>query len=231
MRKKLHLIPGTMCNEKLWSLLIPYLDCAYELIFLDIPREKNFDQIAEHYNDLLGNDKLNLIGFSLGGYIASYFAIKYPERIEKLFVISNSPTTLPIDELNQRDDILKLVNKYGYKGMSRNRIVNLLDAANQTEQLIDLIMKMDHDLGENEFVSQYQYTSQRADLSQALIQLPFFTHIYYSDNDRLVNTQWCQSLRGSTPNLSVICTSGSGHMLPLEKPQELAGYLKSWAKL
>jgi pimeloyl-ACP methyl ester carboxylesterase len=41
-----------------------------------------------------------LIGFSLGGYIATYFSMLYPERVEKLFVISNSPTSLPLDEIN-----------------------------------------------------------------------------------------------------------------------------------
>ncbi|WOH36369.1 alpha/beta hydrolase [Thalassotalea fonticola] len=229
MREKLHLIPGTMCNEQLWSLLIPYLHSSFELIYLDIPREKSFDEIAEHYNNILGSEKLNLIGFSLGGYIATYFSLKYPERINKLFIISNSPTSLPSDELQQRDDILKWVNKYGYKGIGRNKVVNLFDVINQTDELVDLVLNMDKELGEEEFVSQYQYTSQRADLSLALSQAPFKTHFYYSECDRLVNAPLFNELRDCSANLSVICTSGSGHMLPLEKPQELADYIISWA--
>lgn len=228
MRKKLHLIPGTMCNEKMWSLLIPFLPDSFELVYLDIPRKKSFDEIADHYNAILGNDKLNLIGFSLGGYIASYFSIKYPERIEKLFVISNSPTSLPVNELHQRADILKYVKTFGYKGIGRNKVINLLDPTSQTEPIIDLVLNMDKEQGEEEFISQYQYTSQRADISPALGAAPFNTHFYYSKSDGLVNSLLFSKLSDCNPKLSVICTSGSGHMLPLEKPQELAGYLTSW---
>ncbi|MEW6998075.1 alpha/beta fold hydrolase [Colwelliaceae bacterium BS250] len=231
LRKKLHLIPGTMCNDKLWTELRPYLHSSLELVHVDIPRGKNFDELAKYYYDLFSSDKVNLIGFSLGGYIASYFSMLYPERIEKLFVISNSPTCLPSEELKQRNDILDFVKKYGYKTISRKRIANMLDRNNQTNRLIDLILEMDSDLGENEFISQYQYTSARTDLSQTISRLPLHSHFYYSDDDRLVNSDWFNKLTSLNPKLSVINTSGSGHMLPLEKPQELADYINSWAGL
>ena len=231
MRKKLHLIPGTMCNEKLWTELLPYLHSSLELVHLDIPPGKNFNELAEYYNDLLDSDKTNLIGFSLGGYIASFFSMVYPERIEKLFVISNSPTSLSSVELTQRSDILKLVKTYGYNGLSRKKAADLLDPKNQTDRLIDLILEMDCDLGEEEFISQYQYTSERKELSQAISRLPLHTQFYYSEHDQLVSSQWFGGLTGLSPKLSVFRTSGSGHMLPLEKPRELASYINSWIEL
>ncbi|MBV1908115.1 MAG: alpha/beta hydrolase [Kangiellaceae bacterium] len=218
MRKKLYLIPGTMCNEKLWTELLPYLNSSLELVYLDIPTGKNFNELAEYYNDLLGSDKINLVGFSLGGYIATFFSMVYPERIEKLFVISNSPTSLSTYELNQRSDILKLVETHGYDGLSRKKTADLLDAKNQTSRFIDIILEMGRDLGENEFISQYQYTSERSDLSQAINRFPLHTQFYYSEHDQLVNSSWFSGLTGSKPKLSVFRTSGSGHMLPLEKP-------------
>ncbi|WNC68654.1 alpha/beta hydrolase [Thalassotalea nanhaiensis] len=230
MRKKLHLIPGTMCNEKLWRELVPYLH-GYDIVYLDIPKGKNFTQLANYYNELLSSEKVCLIGFSLGGYIATYFSKMYPERVEKLFVISNSPTSLPSTELNQREEILKFVKKHGYQGMSRSRVVNLFDKENHQEHLIDLVMNMDKELGIDEFISQYQFTSARTDLAKAIRQFSFPVHFYYSDGDGLVNINWFNELRSSNPKLSLFNTSGSGHMLPLEKPEELAKYLTLWAEL
>lgn len=155
MSKKLHLIPGTMCNEKLWSKMLPYLHDSLELVYLDIPQEKKFDELAEHFAIELGNDALNLIGFSLGGYIATYFSMLYPNRIEKLFVISNSPTSLSVEETNQRSAILEYVEANGYKGMSRMKAASMLDLTNRTNQLIDWILEMDSELGEIVFKSQY----------------------------------------------------------------------------
>lgn len=231
MATKLYLLPGTMCNEKLWALLRPYLHSSVELAYLAIPRHKNHDQIAAHFNQLLAAEKVNLVGFSLGGYIASYFSLLYPERVNKLFVISNSPTSLSAAELNQRTDALQLVKKYGYKGISRHRAKTLLDAGSQTERLTDLILDMDKDLGEAEFISQYQYTSDRADLSARLNALPRHSCFYYSLDDRLVKAPWFNKMAKAHPGLSVISTSGAGHMLPLEKPRELAAYLNDWALL
>jgi pimeloyl-ACP methyl ester carboxylesterase len=81
--KKLYLIAGTMCNEKLWTELLPHLHSSLELVYLNIPRSKSFDELAEYYNNTLGSEKVSLIGFSLGGYIATYFSMLYPERVEK----------------------------------------------------------------------------------------------------------------------------------------------------
>jgi len=231
VRKKLYLIPGTMCNEKLWAELLPFLHSSLELVYLDIPPDKNFNELADYYNDLLDGDKINLIGFSLGGYIATFFSMAYPERIEKLFVISNSPTSLSSDELKQRSDILNLVKAYGYNGLSRKKATELLDAKSQTDRLIDFILEMDLDFGKNEFISQYQYTSDRSDLTLAINKLPLHTQFYYSEHDPLVSSQWFSELTDLNPKLIVYCTSGSGHMLPLEKPQELASYINSWVEL
>lgn len=231
VRKKLHLIPGTMCTKKLWVAVQPYLHSSFELVYLDIPKGKSFDELSEYYDNIFGNDTVNLIGFSLGGYIATYYAMLHPERIKKLFIISNSPTNLPIKELDNRRSILKHVKKHGYKGISRKKVSNLLDSKNQTNHFINLILEMDYDLGENEFISQYQCTSERKDLFQAIIQFPFYTHMYYSDNDKLINSKWLNELKNASPTLSLISTSGTGHMLPLEKPSELASYINSWIEL
>ncbi|BDX05180.1 alpha/beta fold hydrolase [Planctobacterium marinum] len=231
MGKKLYLIPGTMCNQKLWDRVVPYLHSSIELGYLAIPRGKNFDELAAYYHQILSDDRVNLIGFSLGGYIATWFAMLYPERIAKLFVTSNSPCSLSTEELNLRRDTLKYVESHGYKGMSRKKAANMLDEANKTEGLIDLILEMDSDLGEAEFISQYRYTSDRVDLASAFKQFPFNTIIYYSENDRLVNSEWLKGLANVNTKLSVIATSGYGHMLPLEKPRELANHINTWMHL
>lgn len=231
MRKKLYLIPGTMCNPKLWSELLPYLEYSFDLVYLDIPQAMNFDELAKHYATRLGDEKANLIGFSLGGYIATYFSIAYPEQVEKLFVISNSPTSLPDAEMKQRNDIIRFVQSSGFNGLSRKNVANLLDSNNQQHHLVDLILEMANELGEEELLSQYKFTSERNDLSQSINQLPEHSHFYCSDNDHLVDPQWFKCLKSHSPKRLIINTLGSGHMLPLEKPKELAEYIHSWQAL
>lgn len=235
MNEKLYLIPGTMCDERLWSALTPYLPDSLELVYLSIPAHKTFDEITAYYSQLFDDTlpeqgKINLVGFSLGGYIASYFAALYPERINKLFVISNSPTRLPDAEIKQRNDVLDFVRKYGYQGISQHRITHLLDQDSDCERITEIISAMDKSQGQTELLSQYQHTSQRINLTNGLSNPSFPLHFYCSEGDPLVNAMWFDSLNSNSKSC-LITTSGSGHMLPLEKPKELAKYLKSWLAL
>ena len=236
MSEKLYLIPGTMCDERLWADLVAYLPPSVDLDYLSIPPDKDLDDIVEYYHELFAStlaeqDKINLVGFSLGGYIASYFASIYPERVNKLFVISNSPTSLPLAEIKQRNETIDFINKYGYQGISRHRITHLLDEESDSKRIVDVISAMDKSLGQKVLLSQYQNTSQRKNLSKELASAKFTIHFYCSERDPLVNAMWFSSLNSNNPDFSLIKTSGSGHMLPLEKPQELARYLKLWLAL
>ena len=88
MKEKIYLIPGLMTDERLWSRIIPLLKDEYELIHVPIPHTGDFDEIIDILFNLFTEDKVNLLGFSLGGYIASYFAITYPNRVNKLFMLA-----------------------------------------------------------------------------------------------------------------------------------------------
>ncbi|RLV58115.1 alpha/beta hydrolase [Parashewanella curva] len=226
---ELHLIPGTMCNEKLWSKILPYLENDFELVYLDIPLDKNLDEITEIFKDKIQSKAINLIGFSLGGYLATYFAMKYPECISRLFVISNSPCELPSEEIKQRNQMLSYIKQHGYTGISRKKAASMLDTKHQSDELVNLILEMDNDLGEQTLISQYQLTSSRMDLAQHIKCFEFPSYFYFSENDPLVNKIWINNTSQYDTKIKVLETSGSGHMLPIEKPLELAGYIQLWA--
>jgi pimeloyl-ACP methyl ester carboxylesterase len=65
----------------------------------DDPSFDSIDDYVLHYIDLfdrLGLARLDLVGFSLGGWIAAEFAVRQPQRLEKLVLVA--PAGLVIDE-------------------------------------------------------------------------------------------------------------------------------------
>jgi len=59
---------------------------------------EGFDDLVLHYRDLfdvLGLDRIHLIGFSLGGWIAADLAIFYPERLKTLTLITPAGLRVP----------------------------------------------------------------------------------------------------------------------------------------
>lgn len=246
-RPKIHLIPGTMCDERLWSRLRPLLEETYELVHLPIPRNKNFSQLAEYFAEKL-DDPVNLLGFSLGGYIAAWFAQRYPHKVQRLFVVANNLSELPEQEVETRSRLLDWVEKHGYGGMSYKKAASLLDASQQNnsqqdalqknKQLISLIRDMEKSLGEAEFISQHSYTTQRENLlapdstltGHAFTDLALAcpTYLFFSEKDPLMACDWLDQNWDTLKNIKIITVPGSGHMLPLEQPEQLACAIRQW---
>jgi pimeloyl-ACP methyl ester carboxylesterase len=228
MKHKVYLLPGTMCNEKLWHKLSACAEDTFEFVHIPIPPNKNFEQLANYLNEYLQEDKVYLLGFSLGGYLASYFAVNYPNRIKGLFIVGNSPCALSSQETSQRQALLNFITSNKYKGLSHKRALQLLDSDNNdnnNQKDANTIKQMDADLGVDELISQMTYTSERDDLLQAMSVLNLPMTFYYSEDDPLINTAWLTKLNQASSNCHLISTKGNGHMLPLEKPLELISHL------
>lgn len=72
-----------------------------------LPDQISFDSFCEYLEPKI--PKCILVGYSLGGRIALHFAKKYPERIEKLLLISTHPGLRDDAERNER---LKIDQKW-----------------------------------------------------------------------------------------------------------------------
>ncbi len=92
---------GLSDNLLYWEFLASSLKDDYQVIRLDFrghgESELDDDEITigQFANDLtnlleeLDVDKINLIGFSLGGAVALDFAVKYPEKVSSLVLMSS----------------------------------------------------------------------------------------------------------------------------------------------
>lgn len=110
-----------------------------ELVFLRIPgltskTEKvwDIDKYAEWLKDQLSKDKnnqnkkINLLGHSNGGRIAIYFSAKYPERVNKLFLIDSAGIYHKELPLQIKRLFFKTTSKLGKKITTSNFLKSLL---------------------------------------------------------------------------------------------------------
>ncbi|ADG93547.1 alpha/beta hydrolase fold protein [Arcobacter nitrofigilis DSM 7299] len=229
MKRKIYLIPGFMNDEKLWSRLIPLFDDTYEFIHLEIPKKDSFDEIVEVLNDKIKDEKINLLGFSLGGYISCYFGLKYPNRINKILAVACSPANLNEIECQRRRETIELTKKFGFKGLSRKKVLSLVEPKNQgDEELINLILQMYIDVGEEAFYSQFKATIIREDLSEKLINSDLNLAFLYANEDRLVSSKFMENFSLKAKNIEVTQIEAQTHMLPLERTKEVKEKIIQW---
>ena len=230
MKEKIYLIPGLMTDNRLWSRIIPLLENDYELVHTSIPHSEDFDEIIDILFNEFKEEKVNLLGFSLGGYIASYFAITYPNRVNRLFTVAATPGNSTEAEIERRKEKFVAIEKEGFVGLSYEKAKSLLEKQND-EESIKIIQDMFMDLGKESFISQLTSTFYRKDLFEDLINLNIPIWFFYSKNDRLLNQEAIKKLLLDNHNMNIISREGTSHNIPLEVPELLSNEIKKWMKV
>ena len=232
MKEKIYLIPGLMTDERLWSRIKPLLEDTYDLIHVPIPHTEDFDEIIDilfkqFFNE--SDDKVNLLGFSLGGYIASYFAITYPNRVNRLLTVAATPGSSSEAEIERRKEKFAVIEQEGFLGLTYEKAKSLVEVQNQNdEELIKTIQDMFMDLGKETFISQLTSTFYRKDLFEDLVNIDIPIWFYYSSKDRLLSAHALKRLLNEKHNMKLISRVGTSHNIPLEVPELLSDVIKNW---
>lgn len=217
-----------MCDEQLWNLTQGEVRASLTLRHVPIPMKGTIEAIIDALAETLPAEPINLLGFSMGGYLACAFVLKYPERVNRLMVLSNTASGLLESERQQREVALNWVTKQGYNGIPKKKATAMLGASNKGKsELLDIIFTMDKALGEAVFIQQLKSSLVRPDLLSALekVKCPLFFAV--GSDDSLLSRVVIDKIKESK-NLNIRTVDDCGHMLPLEQPVLLADLLKEF---
>ncbi|RBP80628.1 alpha/beta fold hydrolase [Marinomonas rhizomae] len=228
MATKVYCLPGTMCDERLWEFTQQALGASLSLQHVPIPMEGSIDSIIDALAEILPQEPIHLLGFSMGGYLACAFALKYAERVKRLMVLSNTASGLLETERHQREVALNWVIKRGYKGIPKKKASAMLGPSKKEKaELIDIIFAMDSAMGEAVFVQQLKSSLDRPDLLLMIAESSFPLYFAVGSDDALLSKAVVEDMQGAK-QLDVEVVEGCGHMLPLEQPTVLAELLKEF---
>lgn len=218
----LYALPGTMCDERIWSRLKEQA-LEFSIQHLPIPDGDTIDDIVEMLGHQLPDNNISLLGFSLGGYLAAAFCVKFPERVKHLIILSNSPSSLPSAEIILRQQLINWLKDKEYTGMGSKRINSLLHPDNMSDTLLhNIISLMDIAGGKTMLLKQLNATTRRQDLSENLRSSNTPITFIYGEADSLVDESLIASICRSYKDKRYHKIEGAGHMLPLEQAHALA---------
>ena len=222
--QKVYFISGTMCTVDLWQFVFPKLE-NIQPIHIDITPATSFDEI----NEIILNHieaPATIVGFSLGGFSAMNFAIHHPEKVKKLVIVAANTDGLNDNEIQLRKSTIDFLEKHNYKGISQARIQQFLHPDNHSNsEIVSIIKKMDADLGKDVLLRQLKATSTRLNISQEVLNLNIPIFFIAAENDALINPKKIKEFVNQTKKGRYITIKNCGHMIPLEKPLELASIL------
>lgn len=181
----------------------------------DDPAMDTFNDYVMHYVellDVLGIDRVHLVGFSLGGYLAAQIASQHPERVKTLTLVA------PAGMRSKEHPTLDVLATPG------DQIVGML--ASNFE-----VLKPWLPAGPDpEFMgARYRESTTMARLlwekpwdpkfKRYLHRIKAPTLIIWGDEDRIVPLQHSELWRRVLPNAKVQIFKGAGHLVLDEKPE------------
>ena len=227
MRPTPVLLPGNMCDARLWTEAVRATFSG--AIDADLTQDGSIQAMAER--TLAATDgQLLAVGFSMGAIVAVEMAVQAPERIVGLVLSGYNATADLLERAAHRPAQQSEVRAGGLERVLVEELKpNYLAAQNRKDNsLLRLLRDMGMDLGANVFVRQSEALRLRADRRDAIAALHMPVLYLCGEEDTLCPPAWHQIWANLTPKSQFKEISGAGHMLPLEAPTAFAATIENW---
>ncbi|WP_119066366.1 alpha/beta fold hydrolase [Rubrobacter indicoceani] len=228
--KNLVLIPGLLCDRRLYALQMAALENDFDFLVADVSQDASVGEMAKR---LLADapEKFHLAGLSMGGYVALEVMRRAPERVEKLALLDTSARPDSAEQKETRTELVEAAKSGKFQEVAEGMPEKLLHGSRmQDEKLVSLVVQMGVDTGTEAFARQQTAIMARPDSRPDLPNITCPTLVLCGGDDALTPPEVHEELAGGIPNTTLRVLEKCGHLSTLERPQEvneaLGGFLR-----
>lgn len=222
------MVPGMMCDERIFSPQIEELSKNLEVTVADI---SSFPTVRELASDLLKKapKSFSLLGHSMGGIVAMEIYSQEPNRIEKLILMDTNPKA-ELDEVKlKREPQIKDVREGKLLEVMRDEMKpNYLAESENKSSVLDVCMDMALALGPDVFINQSRALQKRADQLNTIQSINIPVLIMCGSEDKLCTVERHEMMHNMISDSDLKIINNAGHMPTLEQPRETTEVLKEW---
>src|SRR5215210_8927119 len=229
-RKILILLHGLGASAERWSYVIPTLSKYFHLIIPDIIGFGYSDKPAVDYTmdffidffrsflDNLGISKASIVGSSLGGHVATEFAIRFNHMVEKLVLVSPAGMMRKSSPTLDRYIMAALYPEYQRVYDTFREMVYDPNAVNQ-EILMDFLNRMSLPNAKYAFMSTLLGIRYAPRLTGRLSNIAAPTLLVWGDDDTTIPLAEYSNQYNGIPNMEeLVVIKKCRHIPPVEKP-------------
>lgn len=227
------LIHGLGGHSGRWGKIMPDLSKSHRVIAPDLPGFGDSDKprngfdysipaFSEFLNVFMENleiERANIIGSSMGGYIAAFFASEHPEKTEKLILVS--PAGLSRQATPETISYMNAVY-FPSERTAKSALEDLFyDKHNVNEEMIgDFVEKMANDDSKNAYFSSFFNLSRNHEFEEKLGKIKSPSLIIWGEDDEIIPSEYAEEYASMIPNSKKVMITECGHMPFIEKPKE-----------
>ena len=224
------LIPGLLCDHRLWS--------GQTRILADIACGRTPELTAHSIGAMAdavlsaAPEQFALAGFSMGGCVALEIAARVPSRVRRLGLLSTSATGLLPNVRQHYQESIARIEAGGLDRYLADAFPRYVAPARVRDRSIwQTFFAMGSDLGGAVAVRQMRalldYQGFRGDLRAIVCP----TMLICGAEDQRTPVAVHEEMAGQIMGAKLTVIEGSGHFTPLENPAAVAGALRQWLQM
>lgn len=220
-RHPLILIPGLLCNHKLWTYQRDALEKLTSIIFADIT---GVDSIENMALKILDNapQKFDLAGLSMGGYVALEIMRIAPDRVNKLVLLNTTYREVSTATITDRLRAIELAKAGLFAKLLAETIGQCYAASNKSNtKILKLDKEMALEVGPEVYIQQQTAIMNRRSYADILPLIRNPTLIIAGEEDEITPPQHSVEMAGSLYNAKLVVLKDCGHISTFERPREV----------
>lgn len=227
---------GLTQSTAAWMLVSPYFKQKYKILLLDFIFQGQSDKGGEwrdfntHANDVrsvLEKEKIvtaNIVGISYGSLVAQHMAVRFPQYIDKLVLLSTFAHKTPYYEAIELS-WWRALETGGYNLMLDIMLPSVLSEAYFSNPLVSIANlkkgRQDLSLNAEAIFKLMQATRDRKDFRKELRGITCPTLIIQGEKDILFPVHLAEEVKNNIKDSRLVVISNAGHTLNLEHVDEV----------
>jgi pimeloyl-ACP methyl ester carboxylesterase len=223
------LVPGLLCDARLWKAQIEALEGKVKCWIADHTRSETISAVA---SDVLRDapfERFALAGLSMGGYVAFELMRQAAHRVERLALLDTTARADTPEQRAKREGLIALARRGRFIGVTQALLPLFIHRERLgDQQLVDTVKEMARNIGRDGFVRQEAAILSRPDSRPLLPSIACPTLVLCGRQDAITPLDRHEEIADGIPGATLRVIEECGHLSSLEKPGEVSEALRRW---
>lgn len=227
-RVPLALLPGLLCDARLWAPQAEALSDLAEPRVADLTTQNDVGAMAESVLAAMP-PRFALAGLSMGGYVAFEILRRAPERVLRLALLDTRADPDTPEQTARRRGLIELAEKGEFKGVTPRLLPLLIHEARlEDAPLVGTVMSMAEAVGKAAFLRQQQAIMGRPDSRPTLVKISCPTLVLCGRQDALTPVDKHTAMAAGIRDARLEVIEDCGHLSTVERPEAVNRALRAW---
>lgn len=227
-RPTLVLLPGLLCDDRLWKPQAEALSDVADVVIADMTRDETMSDMAARALDG-APESFALAGLSMGGYVAFEIMRTAPGRVTRLALLDTGARADTPEQTTRRKDLIGLADRGEFKAVSPRLLPLFVHESRLSDTyLIEDVTQMADSVGKDAFLRQQKAIMGRPDSRPGLPDIRCPSLVVCGRQDALTPVELSEEIAGLIPGANLVLIDDCGHLATMEHPDKVNAALRTW---